>query len=62
MSDIKEIQNKINIYFNQSEGIKKSLSVAVEKKNLDKLFEKYTDSSSHVAQVRYIADLNSDCW
>jgi phage shock protein A len=53
INDIKELQTKINVYFNQTESFKKSLSVAQEKKNLEKLFEKYADNITQVAQVSF---------
>lgn len=53
INDIKELQTKINVYFNQTESFKKSLSVAQEKKNLEKLFEKYADNITQVAQVPF---------
>jgi len=51
LTDIKELQTKINMYFNQSENFKKSLSTTQEKKNLEKMFEKYADTSSLISQV-----------
>jgi len=50
VNDVKDIQTKINIYFNQSDSIKKSLSAAQEKKNLEKIFEKYADQISQLSQ------------
>jgi len=50
VNDVKELQTKINIYFNQSDSIKKSLSSVQEKKNLEKIFEKYADNISQLSQ------------
>lgn len=38
------------MYFNQSENFKKSLSTAQEKKNLEKIFEKYAESTTVLSQ------------
>jgi len=52
ITDIKELQTKINVYFNQSENFKKSLSTTQEKRNLEKIFEKYADTTTLVSQVK----------
>lgn len=50
LNDIKELDTKINVYFNQNETCKRSLSPKRERKNLDKLFENYWINSLQVTQ------------
>ena len=51
MNDIKEITTKINMYFNQNENCKRSLSPKKEKKNLEKMLENYCNNMPQLAKV-----------
>jgi len=52
LSDVKDLEAKINIYFNQNDSHKRSLSPKREKKNIEKIFENYSNAASHIAHVR----------
>lgn len=51
LNDVKDIETKINVYFNQNENCKRSLSPKREKKKLEGMFENYWTNISQATHV-----------
>lgn len=57
LNDVKDLETKMNHYFNQNENYKRSLSPRKEKKSLDRILESHFNNCISLAHVSSLVRL-----